>query len=147
MNPPILPLSDLAGRWHIVASNFPMWLDGKRQRPTFNYTVRGGGLEDVVEFEREGHTKRIAGFDRPDDASNRAFTWRGRGLLYLFASRWRVLHHEREWMLIGFEKTLATPAGADLVARTPPTRAQAAERLEELGNLLPAGQKALQIIV
>jgi hypothetical protein len=142
-----LTLTDLSGRWHIVATNFPMWLDGKRMRPTFNYAVRDGGLEDIVEYEQGGRTKRIVGFDRPHDATNRAFTWRGRGLLFLFASRWTVLHHDAEWMLIGFEKTLATPAGADLVSRRLPTASQAAERLEKLGHLLPAGQKAIQLLV
>jgi hypothetical protein len=142
-----LSLADLAGRWSIVATNFPMWLGGKRSRPAFNYAVRDGGVEDVVTYEQGGRTRRIVGFDRPDDATNRAFTWRGRGLLFLFASRWRVLHHDPEWMLIGFEKTLATPAGADLVSRGEPAREAAAERLEELGRLLPAGQPAMTIIV
>jgi hypothetical protein len=142
-----LALADLAGRWNIVATNFPMWLSGKRTRPAFNYAVGQGGLDDVVTYEQGGRSRQIVGFDRPDDATNRAFTWRGRGLLFLFASRWRVLHHEPEWMLIGFEKTLATPAGADLVARGEPAREAVEERLSALDQLMPSGQQPMLVIV
>ncbi|MEO7269913.1 MAG: hypothetical protein ABIW49_11970 [Knoellia sp.] len=53
-------VGELEGRWHIVATTFPMWLSGKRLDPTFTSTRRGD-VHDAI-------TRVTA----PDDAMWRA---------------------------------------------------------------------------
>ena len=30
-------LLELEGKWHIILTNFPMWLQGDKKNPNFNY--------------------------------------------------------------------------------------------------------------
>lgn len=98
-----------------------MWLRGNKHFPAFTYglaTKRGRrGLTDVVSYEKKGKTHFIKGFDLPSDTNATAFTWRGKGLLGLFESKWRIVFRHNDWMLIHFEKTLATPEGYDVISR------------------------------
>jgi hypothetical protein len=105
-----LHLQELEGRWYINQSNFPMWLKGDKTQPTFNYTVatRKGkrGLEDVVQYQKNGRSKRIRGFDQVLNAANTDFLWRGKGLLSLLSSAWVILYvsPQRDWAVIAFKK-------------------------------------------
>ena len=110
----------LPGTWLIAATNFPMWLTGERREPRFDYELIGTDpvvLGDVVTYRTaDGTEKRIVGKDtwRGDE-----FVWRGKGLLSLFTSRWHVAGAADDGtvLVIRFEKSLATPAGLDIVVR------------------------------
>lgn len=115
--PASLEASALVGTWHVVASNFPMWLDGTKTKPTFTYGVLPGGtLSDVVRYEENGAVGYVEGTDTQDGTH---FTWRGTGALIFFTSEWDVaeLDPNGEWAVIVFGRTLATPEGVDVITR------------------------------
>jgi hypothetical protein len=117
-------LEAYAGRWHVVASNFGMWLKGNREHPSFNYRVvsddRGAALDDRVTYFRRGRERVIAGISRPLDAGATQFLWRGRGLLSPLRSHWQCLWPAGidDVAVIVFDRTLVTRAGADILSRT-----------------------------
>lgn len=108
----------LPGRWTIHASNFPMWTDGSRRQPTFEYGLAREQplvLTDVVSYvDAEGKAKSIKG---RDTWRGHHFSWRGAGILAPLRSLWAVAMVEQDVMAIRFEKSLATPAGVDIVVR------------------------------
>lgn len=118
-----LTLEALQGTWYIHFSNFPMWLKGDKTNPTFNYTIekRGGieGLKDEVNYLKKGKQKSIVGFDKSTNTTNTQFVWRGHGLLSLLKSKWQILYVDttNTWAVIGFEKTLFTPSGYDVISK------------------------------
>jgi hypothetical protein len=116
------PLAALEGSWYVNLSNFKMWLKGNKHNPTFTYTLaeRKGkrGLNDVVSFTKKGKSKQIVGFDKPENEQATKFTWRGKGLLALFKSKWEIVYSTNDWTLIHFEKTLATAEGYDVISRS-----------------------------
>ncbi len=120
-----LQLDQLHGDWHVRATSFPMWLNGRRQRPTISYAPgrRSGrdGLIDVVRYDQAGRSRSIRGFDHPLDDSGTRFVWRGSGILFPFVSRWaiRAFDGDAGWMFITFDRTLLTPKGCDLLVRDP----------------------------
>ena len=67
-----------------------------------------------------------AAVERPGQTQLR-FKWRGKGWLAIASSRWQVLGCSADpspgnpdaWAVTYFEKTLFTPAGLDVYARTP----------------------------
>ena len=130
----------LPGTWVIAATNFPMWLHGNRTEPRFAYEIVGRDplvLSDEVSYvNAEGEAKKIIGKDtwRGDE-----FTWRGKGLLSLFASHWSIggVSDDGTIAAIRFTKSLATPAGIDIVVRegshNPELRAIIARGTEEFG--------------
>jgi hypothetical protein len=149
-----LPINKLEGKWYILLTNFPMWLKGDKTSPTFNYTVetQNGitGLRDEVQSWKNGKKQQILGFDTPLDETNRRFQWRGKGLLSLLSSRWEIIYLDvtKEWAIIHFEKTLFTPEGYDVIARSqrisPETLASIQSILLELSinaSLQPIVQK------
>ncbi len=115
----------LEGGWHVLASNFPMWLEGRKLDPIFLYrllpTDGPAELDDTVAYTESGRRETILGTDTQDPASPAHFTWRGKGLLAAFASDWVVAHESPDgrWMILYFTKTIATPEGVDVIARTP----------------------------
>ncbi len=131
---------DLEGTWHVVATDFPMWTSGQRTAPRFTYAnprqVRGRlHLDDTVTYLQGGRERRIEGVD-VEEAPGR-FLWRGKGLLWLFRSRWEVVAAAGDgaWLALRFARTLATPAGHDVIARTPALDAAALARaLAALGT-------------
>ena len=135
------PLSALEGTWYVHMSNFKMWLKGNKHHPAFIYTIqtRKGirGFRDVVRYTKHGKTKQIVGFDRPENEQATSFTWRGKGLLALFKSKWEIVYQTDEWVLIHFQKTLATAEGYDVISRKkrfdPETIAAIQLKLKELG--------------
>ena len=134
-----LRLNQLHGDWCVRATSFPMWLDGKRQRPSISYAPdrKGGchGLIDTVRYDQAGRSRAIRGFDRPLDASNTRFVWRGSGWLFPFVSHWAIrdFNADAGCMFITFDRTLFTPAGCDLLVRNPAMDADTTrERLEAI---------------
>lgn len=129
---PAVDIGALIGRWHILETNFPMWLSGRRREPSFNYAAgeRPDELLDVVRFrDRRGRVREIVGVDRQDPARPAHFRWRGRGLLAILRSDWYLVHLDAEAGVaaIYFTATLFTPEGLDIVARA---RDPAPEKLE-----------------
>jgi hypothetical protein len=124
----------LPGSWRVLATTFPMWLSGRRLRPVFTYGLLSGDpltLSDEVSYRTPGGTtKRIVGVDRFDPGSG-AFTWRGRGLLAAFSSRWRIEHlsDDRELVVLSFARSLVTPAGVDVIGRGDGARPDAPDRV------------------
>jgi len=132
----------LPGTWRIAATNFPMWLSGGRRNPQFTYALVSTDplvLSDDVSYTETGDEpveKHILGHDT---WSNGEFVWRGRRLLRLFASHWTVagLSDDGTIAVISFSKSLATPAGVDVIVREgvehPELRATIAHATEEFG--------------
>jgi hypothetical protein len=116
----------LIGTWFICCTNFPMWTKGNKTHPTFNYglvpTKNGQTLlSDEVSYLQNGKQKFIHGFDYPDAENPDAYTWRGKGWMYVLRSRWRILlkDPQEQWAVIHFSKTLFTPEGMDIISRKP----------------------------
>jgi hypothetical protein len=130
----------LPGTWRILATTFPLWLSGKRLRPTITYTPLSGDplvlRDDVSYHTRAGVRRHLIGIDRYRPSTGR-FTWRGCGLLGLLTSRWTVDHvsSDGELAVLTFSASLATPAGMDVLGRGGEARPGIGERLApgELG--------------
>lgn len=130
----------LPGTWVIAATNFPMWLTGERQDPTFTYGLVSTDplvLSDEVSFTTaEGEAKSILG---QDTWRGEEFVWRGKGLLKVAKSRWTVTgtSEDHEVVAIHFTKSIATPAGIDIIVRegsaVPEIRAMLARDTERFG--------------
>ena len=110
--------SALPGSWRISATNFPMWLNGSRRDPEFEYGVRREhplAFDDRVRFRDDrGRPRTIAGVDH---WTGDAFVWRGVGVLGLLRSRWSVAYLADDVMVLHFAKSRITPAGTDIVVR------------------------------
>lgn len=130
--PPGVPRTDsfeakrLSGGWHVLASNFPMWLTGEKTDPVFIYGIKSppgepAKLDDTVAYNESGRRETIEGTDTQDPNMPSHFTWRGNGLLAAFASDWAVVATapDDRWMILYFTKTIATPEGVDVIGRTP----------------------------
>ncbi len=147
--PTTLDAAALAGTWHVVATNFPMWTEGKKTKPTFNYGVLGEGrLSDVVRYVEDGAPGYIEGVDTQDKETPTHFTWRGTGLLVLFVSAWDLvaLDPAGEWAIVYFSSTLATPEGVDIITRRlqpPPEAALAVIAADPVLKEKAAGLKVL----
>ncbi len=110
----------LPGDWSVVATNFPMWLDGTKLAPCFSYELLRGQpltLSDTVTYrDATGQEQRIEGRDtwRRD-----RFVWRGAGRLRLVTSRWEVSGTGAgdNLVAIRFDRSLMTPSGVDIIAR------------------------------
>jgi len=121
------PISSLYGKWYVVATNFPMWLTGKKTRPAFTYgpldPLESGAerMSDEVSYTAERGEETLRGVDTEDLAAPGHFEWRGEGILLLFASNWEILHVSADgrWAVIHFSETVATPEGVDVVSREP----------------------------
>ncbi len=113
----------LPGTWHVLATNFPMWLKGDKLQPTFTYTTLADGrLLDEVRYRRkdDGAVETITGYDQFDD-DKQMFVWRGKGLLFIARSEWQVLNVRGDGnaAVIVFNRTLFTAAGMDVISRLP----------------------------
>ncbi|MGG5328949.1 hypothetical protein [Enterococcus sp. AZ163] len=111
-------VSDIQGKWLIQASNFPMWLSGKRLNPSITYRAISDETErllDLVEYQKpNGKRKSIVGIDT---VVKNGFEWRGKGLLKLLRSHWSVAGKNETILVIRFEASLVTPAGVDVLIR------------------------------
>lgn len=146
VTPASLDARELEGTWHVVATTFPMWLDGKKTSPRFAYSkVRSEDgvvrMDDLVSYVEDGKPGSIEGVDTQGEVPTH-FTWRGKGLLALFKSEWDVVFvsEDRSWAIITFSKTIATPEGMDVISRTrelPREALQVVEKYDALKRLLP----------
>ncbi|MGZ3883245.1 MAG: lipocalin family protein [Bacteroidia bacterium] len=116
--------SFLQGKWHVVASNFPLWLESKNPEPCFHYSnfrMENNQMvfDDLVTYKKNGKEKKIQGTDTQASSEHFEFVWKGKGWLMLFKSRWKVLisDTDSEWMVIHSGKTLVSPAGVDVLSR------------------------------
>ncbi|BEL06419.1 hypothetical protein Q0Z83_046100 [Actinoplanes sichuanensis] len=127
----------LPGEWRVLATTFPMWLSGRKINPVFSYGLLPAPdlrfSDEVTYRTRAGRQRRISGVDRFDPATG-WFTWRGRGVLGLLTSRWRVEHlsDDGELIVLTFDRSLVTPAGMDVIGRGPDPRPAARDRLPPL---------------
>lgn len=126
----------LEGRWTVLESSFPMWLDGKKTDPAFEYKALDGGegktlLDDRVTYLEKGKPGSIEGIDTPDPEDPTHLVWRGKGILKLFTSHWYlVLGGASEgWAVIYFSSTIATPEGVDIIARGASLPVETLERI------------------
>lgn len=117
--------SSLEGAWHVVATNFPMWVAGDKREPVFEYHLLPSDeavlLDDAVRFRVEGRPDAYLGVDEQDPGNDSHFTWRGKGALSLFSSEWYVagLASDGAWAIVYYTATIASPDGVDVIARTP----------------------------
>ncbi len=113
----------LPGTWHLHYSTFPMWQRKGVHTVTFNYTsITLDGtvaLLDEVKYLKQERARSVVGRDLLDATDPGAFTWRGKGLLWFFQSKWRVewMSEDHSAMVISFDRTLVTPAGIDILTR------------------------------
>lgn len=116
----------LSGTWFVISTNFPLWLDGKKTNPTFNYTVAEKNGKtiflDEVSYLEGGKNKTINGFDYLHPNNDKAFTWKGKGWLAIAKSSWEIklMDEQNQWAVIWFSKTVFTPEGVDIISRNKP---------------------------
>ncbi|MFN7145208.1 MAG: hypothetical protein ACK4YP_15650 [Myxococcota bacterium] len=127
--PSDLPLADLLGEWHIVATTLPFWR-GKR-RPVVTYAPRPHAphtWRDTLAWEQTDLfgrpvTRRLGGVDTGDPAVPGRFVWRGDGVLGLLASEWCFVAVDPAgaWAVTWFARATfgVTPEGMDVYARDP----------------------------
>ncbi|MBH0009115.1 hypothetical protein I6E58_07170 [Salinibacterium sp. SWN1162] len=130
----------LPGTWSVVATNFPMWIDGTRQNPEFTYElVAGEGLtlDDTVSFTtRDGETHTILGTDQ---LQGDEFVWRGLGWKRILTSRWQVVGADEAFntIVLRFSRSRLTPAGIDILTRkdreNPAVRSTVAHATDQYG--------------
>jgi hypothetical protein len=114
----------LAGSWHLIHSTFPMWRKAGINNVTFNYSIaeKDGvkGLLDDVKYLRYDDHRSLKGYDKPKENDQAAFNWRGKGLLMIASSEWRVdwLNQNKNCAVISFSKSLFSPAGVDIICRS-----------------------------
>lgn len=114
----------LQGLWYVTHSTLPMWKSNKNI--TITYTPLGsppGAIDDFVQYKPldSDKEKTVHGIDTPDPDVQAKYSWRGKGLLKVTSSEWEVLgfgNDEGGWAVTYFAKTLFTPAGIDVYART-----------------------------
>jgi lipocalin len=144
-------LQELEGKWHIILTNFPMWLQGDKKNPNFNYKMveRDGViyLIDEVKYTQKGRTKSINGFDKPLNIENTSFEWRGNGLLSLLSSKWQILYLDsaNQWAIIYFESTLFTPKGYDVICRDTQPSSLIMRNVEEKLRELKINDKLMKL--
>ncbi|MFD2936687.1 lipocalin/fatty acid-binding family protein [Spirosoma flavum] len=129
----------LLGTWFVCSTNFPMWLKGDKTNPTFTYSITDKKGEitvllDEVKYQKKGKTKTLTGFDYQDQTDSSAFVWRGKGLLSLVRSQWKIVLQDPngQWAVIWFSKTLFTPEGVDIISRTSQLSAPALKHIKSL---------------
>jgi hypothetical protein len=118
-------LTFLTGTWFICFSNFPMWTKGNKHNPTFHYEIMTNQknnlvLSDEVRYLKKGKEKSIKGYDTPSKDDPATFVWRGKGILKVLSSKWKVALKDEQagrWAVIYFSKTLFTPEGVDIISR------------------------------
>ncbi len=105
------------GCWYIIATTLPFW-EGKSAAQV-TYTRRPDGrVDDVLQWEQGGRTRRLAGVDTVVDDG---FSWRGAGWLFPFTSQWRFVALDADHAVTWFARASfgVTPEGMDVYARAP----------------------------
>lgn len=123
----------LAGTWHVTHTSLPLWNDKRNTRITYT-ALPDDKIDDLVQYQMisSSKIKTIEGIDTPNpDAAHDgggAWKWRGKGWLKIATSDWEILgwgdapaedgSGKEQWVVTYFSKTLFTPPGIDLYART-----------------------------
>ncbi|PBQ34402.1 hypothetical protein CNR22_22360 [Sphingobacteriaceae bacterium] len=146
----------LIGTWFINYTNFPMWTKGDKLNPTFTYTLikKKEGSEllfDEVKYKKKTKIRTIKGFDHPDKQDSSAFVWKGKGILSLLKSKWKVALKDEggEWAVIYFSKTAFTPKGVDVISRHCSLSETQLEKIKSMmlqDNLLKEYVSTLQLL-
>ena len=110
-------------------------------------------FDDLVEYHSSSakpgnKASMIAGTDHTIAVGR--FKWRGNGLLFIASSKWQVLgcntsdaEGNHPWAVTFFEKTLFTPAGLDIYARSAeglpePLLEEIFEKIKAVGGVVAA---------
>ena len=139
-NPP--ETSWLEGTWHVTHSTLPMWKSKRNVRITYKAITSTNQIDDLVEYQtlKSDKLKTVHGIDTPSPGASAAFDWRGKGLLKIASSHWKLLGYGTsetvDWAVTYFSKTLFTPAGIDVY-----TRDRAAMSLDLLQSIREAMAK------
>ncbi|OCH93106.1 hypothetical protein OBBRIDRAFT_790577 [Obba rivulosa] len=133
-------LEQFMGAWYVTHSTLPLWKTKKDVSITYTPRLRSSTqqppqFDDVVRYRSTSdhstsELHRVVGVDTlllppgPQGAHSPRFKWRGKGWLIIASSRWQILGlggggSSPGWALTYFEKTLFTPAGLDIYARSP----------------------------
>ncbi|EIM81083.1 uncharacterized protein STEHIDRAFT_86348 [Stereum hirsutum FP-91666 SS1] len=135
---PSISLDHIIGTWHVTHSTLPLWKNKKDvtisyTEPTYTPSGSPQSFNDIVEYRSLSSPPSkprtvINGVDTLDLASPESaptrFKWRGKGWLMIASSKWQLLGYNppgedgEEWAVTFFEKTLFTPPGLDVYART-----------------------------
>jgi len=134
--------------WFIISSSLPFWKNKKNATISYSNVANepSNVLYDLVEYHphltdrSDSKRKRIAGIDRPktghngDDQQSVEWRWRGKGVLRLLSSDWRIIGYnlsssgngddgrcasDPDWVITFFRQTLITPTGIDIYSRSP----------------------------
>lgn len=107
---------NLQGRWFIVATTFPLWLEGDKICPTIQYDqIKPGVYRDTVAYQKKKVRHTILGKDTVNAHHPNQLKWRGSGWLLPFTSHWQINEQEAHWMVISFSSTWLTPSGMDIL--------------------------------
>ncbi|KZV80873.1 hypothetical protein EXIGLDRAFT_730156 [Exidia glandulosa HHB12029] len=120
-----LLVEEIMGKWHVVRSSLPMWKGKKDVTLTYTPikpTTDPLSFKDLVEYRGEGKPatstpSSVKGVDHQQGAAR--FEWRGSGWLKIATSKWELIGYGGQWAVSFFAKTLFTPAGIDILVRTP----------------------------
>ncbi|MFN8285537.1 MAG: hypothetical protein U0V74_02230 [Chitinophagales bacterium] len=133
-------MNDLIGQWHLLYSTFPMWQKHKVHEVTFNYavtTLNGKpALTDEVKYMKGNTAKSIKGIDTAIDGLSDTYRWRGKGILRLLSSTWKIewKNSERDCLVLSFEKTFFTLAGLDIICRNKNSQWQAQQAIAHVSK-------------
>jgi len=148
-------LDEFMGKWYVTHSTLPLWKNKKDVSITYTPLSDAGSphgvakFDDLVEYysssaKPDSKPSRIAGTDHTLAVGR--FKWRGNGLLVVASSKWQVLgcntsdtEGRHPWAVTYFEKTLFTPAGLDVYARSAeglpePLLKEIFERIKDVGG-------------
>lgn len=114
----------LEGKWHVAASNFSSWTSGTKTEPGNVYSdfkIKRGKLvfNDLISYKKNGVLHTIKGKLKQKKSDKAEFIWRGKGLLFIFRSKWKIVASdaEGEWIALYSPGTLTSPEGVDIIAR------------------------------
>jgi len=118
---PALPVEPVIVTWNVLSDRY--------EGDVLDHPTRWRALldevmahtPDRVAFTEDGQSEELLGVDTQHPQVPTHFTWRGNGLLSLFTSEWDVVAvaPDASWAVLTFGATLATPAGADVISRSP----------------------------
>jgi hypothetical protein len=117
-------VSLLEGKWHLVASNFSTWIQGTKTDPGNVYSdfrIQGHSLRfnDLITFKKNNTVKKIKGKLKQKNSDKLEFVWRGKGVFFIFRSKWQVIASDSEgqWIALYSPGTLTSLEGVDIISR------------------------------
>ncbi|MGV8876139.1 MAG: hypothetical protein ACOH1K_01370 [Rhodoglobus sp.] len=137
----------LPGSWSVAATNSPLWIDGTRHNPQFDFDLMSGdGTGDGGEELAFGDTvsfSTTAGEKRSIVSTSRLngdeFIRRGRGVRKVLPSRWRVIGASTDFdiVVIRVAHSFLTPGAIDVLVHSdaphPTVRSTVASSTDTLG--------------